>query len=1051
MTDQTYVAVRIEGGVIPSSLLGRVADAKTAGVDGLGGVDYGLAQGEAVREAANRVWAYLRTVWAGYRTALADLPESDRATTLTRERWLLIVLDQLGFGRLPVGRGIEVDGKQFPVSHAWGPVPIHLLGGRIDLDRRTAGVAGAAGQAPQSMVQELLNRSGEHLWALLSNGSTLRLLRDSTSLVGSAYVEFDLEAIFDGELFSDFLVMFTLLHSTRLAVRDDAIGADSCWLEAWRATAVEAGTRALDQLRVGVVEAIETLGTGFLSHPANAELRAKVETDEISLADYNHALLRVIYRLLFTFVAEDRGVLLDAAAEVDARQRFVDYFSTERLRRVARKRRGGRHGDRWKALNLIWSGLGDPAGRPELGLAGIGGLYEPGPLDFLAIAELSNESLLGAVRSLSLVAEKGSGLTRVVDYRSLDSEELGSIYEALLEYVPQWDAANRRYHLASAAGNSRKTTGSYYTPTSLIETLLDSALDPVIDQARKGVTSSDDAVSALLALTVCDPACGSGHFLVGAARRIAKAVAAARTGDPEPPPEQVRSALREVIGTCIYGVDINPLAAELAKVSLWLEALEPGRPLAFLDAHIKVGNTLVGATPALLDAGLPQEAFKPIEGDDKKVVSMLAKQNKNESGGQGSLFGLDEVRTNNRDLVEQARGLTGAALSLADTHVQQQRLKQYVMSNAYRDAKRHADAWCAAFVWPKTADAVTCPTNGTLDSIRNGKIDAEVDAEIDRLASEYRFFHWHLEYPYLFPTERLESDGTLNEATGWYGGFSVVLGNPPWERVKLQEQEFFASSDPEIANAPNAAARKRLIKALPETQPALYDAFVAAKRRAEGESHLLRNSGRFPLAGRGDINTYAVFSEGNRTIVGERGRLGIIVPTGIATDATTQYFFRDLVETGALSSLYDFENRKPLFEGVDSRFKFCLLTLAGRSYRESAADFAFFAHDPTDLKKDDVRFSLTPEEITLLNPNTGTCPVFRSRRDAEITLGIYRRVPVLINENDPINGNPWGIRFMTMFHMSNDSHLFHTRDELEADGWTLNGNVYERPLSDGGG
>lgn len=1052
MSDNSYVGVRIQGGLVPGSLLPRLAGGKVAGIDGLTGADYGLAQGETVREAANRVWAYLTTVWSGYRTALADLPESDRATSLTRDRWLQILLDQLGYGRVPLtgAGGIEVDGKSFPASHMWNNVPVHLLGARVDLDRRTAGVAGAAGQAPQSMVQELLNRSDDHLWAILSNGLTLRLLRDSTSLVGSAYVEFDLEAIFDGDLFSDFLVLFTLVHSTRVAVRNREIGPSSCWLEAWRDTAVEAGSRALEQLRVGVVEAIETLGTGFLAHPANAELRLKVENEVIRRDDFNHALLRIIYRLLFTFVAEDRGLLLDPGASPESRRRYVDYFSTDRLRRIARKRRGGRHGDRWKALDIVWASLGEPAGRPELGLIGIGGLFDSSELDFLAQAELSNEALLKAVRSLCLVSEKGSGITRLVDYRGLDSEELGSIYEALLEYVPQWDAANRVYSLGNAAGNSRKTTGSYYTPTSLIETLLDSALDPVIASARKNAATAEDAEAALLALTVCDPACGSGHFLVGAARRIAKAVAEVRSGDPEPPPERVRHALRDVIGSCIYGVDINPLAAELAKVSLWLEAMEPGRPLAFLDAHIKVGNALMGATPALIADGLPQEAFKPIEGDDKKVAAAYAKRNKEERKGdavQDSLFGVDEASVSNAALVKAAQELRSTALSLTDVHLQARRLEQYVDSTDYRQQKLLADAWCAAFVWPKVAEAPQAITNGLVEDLKAGAAIPETQlAEVERLTAEYRFFHWHLEFPDLFPTEASTPGSTINETTGWYGGFSVVLGNPPWERVKLQEQEFFASLDPEIAAAPNAAARKRLIGMLPETNPALAEAFVAAKRRAEGESHALRNSGRFPLCGRGDINTYAVFAEGNRSLVAERGRLGIIVPTGIATDATTQYFFRDLVETATLASLYDFENAKPLFDGVHRSFKFCLLTLTGRDEREPVADFAFFAHDPNDLRKPDVRFQLTPDEITLLNPNTGTCPVFRSRRDAEITLGIYRRVPVLINENDPVNGNPWGIKFMTMFHMSNDSHLFHAREELEHDGWTLNGNVFERPL-----
>ena len=155
----------------------------------------------------------------------------------------------------------------------------------------------------------------------------------------------------------------------------------------------------------------------------------------------------------------------------------------------------------------------------------------------------------------------------------------------------------------------------------------------------------------------------------------------------------------------------------------------------------------------------------------------------------------------------------------------------------------------------------------------------------------------------------------------------------------------------------------------------------------------------------------------------------------------------------SLASLYDFENSKPLFHGgVHRSTKFCLLTLFGRADRASEAQFAFFLHDPVDLNRDGVRFTLTPEEITLLNPNTGTCPIFRTRRDAEITLGIYRRVPVLINENDPVNGNPWGISFMQgLFNMTSDSHLFHTREELEADGWVLNGNVFEREIDGGGG
>ncbi len=778
MADTAYVGIRIQGGLLPAELLSRLAT-PTSTVPGHTPADYGLAAGETVREAANRVWAYLVTAWAGYRAQLAKLPATDRATGLTRDRWLLILLDQLGYGRVlttPAG-GIAADGKAFPVSHEWGPVPIHLLGERIDLDRKSPGVAGAAGQAPQSIVQELLNRSEPHLWAILSNGSTLRLLRDSTSLVGSAYVEFDLEAIFDGELFSDFLLLFTLLHSTRLAVRDFEIGPASCWIEQWRQLAVEDGSRALDQLRDGVVAALETLGAGFLGHPANGDLRERYETGALSRDDCQHALLRVVYRLLFSFVAEDRNALLSPDATTHARQRYADFFSTARLRRVARHRRGGRHGDRWHALQIVWAGLGSDTGRPELGLAGIGGLFERGELDFLADAELSNEALLKAVRSLSLVREKRTGQQRVVNYRDLGAEELGSIYEALLEYVPTWNPAIREYKLGAAAGNTRKTTGSYYTPTSLIESLLDTALDPALDTAEKRGVETGDVESELLAVTVCDPACGSGHFLVAAARRIAKRLAAARTGEPEPPPEQVRAALREVIGSCIYGVDLNPLAAELAKVSLWLEAMEPGQPLAFLDAQIKVGNALIGATPALLDGGLPQEAFTPIDGDDRKVVAALAKRNKQEAAGQDSLFDVDVARTSNTALAAAAQRLVGAGASLADVHVQQQRLRGYLGSAGYRQAKLHADAWCAAFVWPKVSGAAVCPTTAVLNRLRDEAASPEVGAEIERQTTSYRFFHWHLEFPHIFPTD---GSGARNAVTGWHGGFTVVLGNPPW-------------------------------------------------------------------------------------------------------------------------------------------------------------------------------------------------------------------------------------------------------------------------------
>lgn len=1048
LLDGPMTSARVVGSVVPGGLLSRVR----TGTDLLGSAsaDYHLGAGESVRDAASRAWSYLQGTWASFRAALAASPETDRATTLTRERWSLVLLRELGFGRVPTAPtgGLLVDDKAFGVSHLWEHVPLHLLGWRVELDRRSPGVAGAAQSSPQSMVQELLNRSDDHLWAVLCNGRVLRLLRDSRSLVGSSYVEFDLDTMFDGELFADFLVLFRLAHQSRFETLDGSELPAQCWMEKWRVTALDQGSRALDQLRTGVVTAIERLGSGFVRHPANGQLRVDLASAALSLDEFRHTLLRGVYRLLFLCVAEDRGLLLSPAADAVVRDRYLQYFSTARLRRLARRRLGTRHEDLWRSLAVVLDGLGSEAGRPELGLVGLGGLFDPTggtrsdkSTDLLTSWELSNDALLDAVRALSILPPaKGRPRPEPVDYRNLDAEELGSIYESLLEYIPRHDAAVHEFALVRLAGNEKKTTGSYYTPSSLIEVLLDSALDPVLDEAQQ----RDDPRAGLLAVTVCDPACGSGHFLVAAARRIAKRVAALDTGDPEPGPIALRAALREVVGRCIYGVDVNPLAAELAKVSLWLETLEPGTPLAFLDAHIKVGNSLLGATPALIAGGIPSDAFKPITGDDRKVAASLIKRNTAERAGQAGIFDEDGVHVGNRELAAAVTSADAPTASLVDVHRTAARYGEALDSPAFRRARGVADAWCAAFLWRLTADApppITQRLLALLGRVDQAGIGNPTLAEMERLTAAYRFFHWHVEFPEIFTV----SDATAGDAatTGWAGGFSCVLTNPPWEHTELKEQEFFAGRDPDIAAAPGAT-RKRMIADLASNNPDLALAHSLAKREADGISHFARTSQRYPLCGRGRINTYALFAEMARTLISARGRLGIILPTGIATDATTQHFFRNVVESSSLASLYDFENLRPLFENVDSRFKFALLTLTGRFVREDAADFAFFVHDPAELDRPGVRFALKPDEITLLNPNTGTSPIFRSRRDAEITLGIYRRLPILLKTGDPA-GNPWGISFMQgLFNMTSDSGLFFTREKLEAEGYTLNGNVFER-------
>ncbi len=507
---------------------------------------------------------------------------------------------------------------------------------------------------------------------------------------------------------------------------------------------------------------------------------------------------------------------------------------------------------------------------------------------------------------------------------------------------------------------------------------------------------------------------------MAAARRIARRLAEVRAGEDEPTPAQIQHALHDVVERCIYGVDMNDLAAELAKVSLWLEAMEPGKPLGFLDARIKIGNSLLGTTPALLSNGVPDEAFGVIEGDDKKVSAEVKKRNKVERRGQEA-FSFGAPTASVAQLIDRRQKLVQPVASVEDARSRAKAYEAFDHSNEMEQKRLHADAWCAAFVWPLRAGEPEPPTSSVVRQLGDSGESAgfaETVTKIRNLTREYRFFHWHLEFPEVFG----DPDAGENGAEGWPGGFSCVLGNPPWERVKLQEQEFFAARNEAVAKAPNAAARTRLIKQLAENDPILHREFLAAKRNAEGQSVSMRLSGRYPFNGRGDVNTYAVFAELFRNLTGPHGRSGIIVPTGIATDATTQYFFKDLVESSTIAALYDFENAAPIFEGVHRSFKFSLLTMAGRFSKSEVASFAFFLHDPAHI--DGTKFALSPDEIKLINPNTGTLPIFRTRRDAEITLSIYRRVPVLVDETDRFGGNPWGVSFGEVIHMANDSAKF---------------------------
>ena len=562
---------------------------------------------------------------------------------------------------------------------------------------------------------------------------------------------------------------------------------------------------------------------------------------------------------------------------------------------------------------------------------------------------------------------------------------------------------------------------------------------------------TDAIVNELLALTVCDPACGSGHFLVAAARRIAKRVAAVREGNPEPTLAVGPHALHEVIARCIYGVDLNPMAVELAKVSLWLEALEAGKALSFLDAHVKCGNGLIGTTPALLRDGIPNTAFKKVEGDDPKFTKALAKTNNHERHGHLRLdLGLMPTM-DNIALATALRRISGTTPdTLSEVREQARGYSAWTASTTYQHVRHTADAWCAAFMWRKTGDAPPPITHNVFLAMQQGNASAvpsDTHEEIARLREQYKFFHWHIAFPNIFTVP--EDSSSADPTTGWEGGFSCILGNPPWDKVDFEDKKYFSVVEPSIAAMSGAKRRIRIERWMAEN-PISSRQYLLERRRQKSTFLFAGSSGAFPLCSKGlsvkgvtMLQTDQLFAERFSSIVSPNGRVGCVVPTAIATGAGSQYLFSSLTRHGAIRLLYDFENRNKIFESVDSRQKFCLLSLVGRGLREPDSSFAFFLLDPADLGDTSRIFSLTPDEIKLMSPNTGNLPIFRTRRDADLTSAVYRKFPVL--QNDQRRQEGWQIQFLpTMFHLTDDSDIFYGQEDLRNDGWRLEGNIFCR-------
>lgn len=998
-TELAFDALRVEGGLLAPEWLAKVARLE-AGEQGE--ADYGVDKGLNLRDEIGRYWRIAQPLHAEFAAGLAA--GADRAALAERYVTALFV-KVFGFTSLVPIAPVVLGEKAWPIGHsALGrrvPFVVAPAGTGLDVTSPVFG-DGLRKRSAFGLAQEYLNAAPDADYALVTDGVTLRLARDNASLTRPAWIEADLGRIFAEGLFADFAALWLLIHVSRFGRPDRP--PSECALETWREKGREEGTRAREHLRRGVEEALEALGQGFVAHPDNAALRAALQSGTLTDRDLFNQLLRLVYRLIFLLTVEERGLLHPDGTPESARALYADGYSLRRLReRAARRSAHDRHTDAWDGVRIVFRGLAK--GEARLGLPALAGLFAASQCPALDAAKLENRHLLLAVFKLAWLRDKG-GLSRV-NWRDMGPEELGSVYESLLELVPVVSVAGRSFAFAGAdqaTGTARKMSGSYYTADALVQAVLDSSLEPVV--RRTEAANPGRAAQALLDLAVVDPACGSGHFLLGAARRLATHVARAEVNGT-PSAADYRRALRQVVGRCIYGVDLNPLAVELCRVALWMEAIEPGLPLTFLDAHIQQGNALFGATPELMAAGIPEVAWEAIEGDDPSVARSLRQRHRM---GNLGLFAAAPQGTaeapESRPYEDEDDGtLDGLARKEAA-------FARWLREST--DARFLADLWCAAFVWPKQAGETdaAAPVRALWGVIvaNPASVPASTRQIAESLRDRFGFFHWHIAFKRVMDR----------------GGFDVVLGNPPWDTLSPDAKEFFAAWDPAIRQQAREEQEATITRLT--SDPAIAKAWADTRRNLYGLVHFLKESGRFTLyaegnLGKGDFNVYRMFAELALRHVRTGGIASQVVPDGLYSGANTAAIRRHMMDRYLLDPLLGFENAAGVwFPGVHRSQKFCIYA-AQRGEQPTPALRARFGirtivHLAAALGGDLLRVPLAM--VREFSPDALAVMEFTSQLDIDIAAKMYARWPKF---GDEAAGPPYR-QYMREIDMGTDRELF---------------------------
>jgi hypothetical protein len=964
--------------------------------------------------------------------------------------------------------------------YAHGLVAVESKRWNRPLDRASG--RGDEALAPSTQMLRYLRRiddltHGRLRWGVLTNGIKWRLYWAGARSVSEEFLEIDLGRVLGlggegADLFATpadrdhWLRVFALMFG-RVSFPRGVDGNSFHQRALLQAAFYE--ERVADSLS-GLV--FEKVFPSLASAIAGAAPEAPLET-------VREASLVLLYRLLFLLYAEDRALL-----PVN-NDRYDDYALRPLRNDVARRISDG---DAFStSAARIWGHVSDlsrivDGGDTSVGIPPYnGGLFaQDAAGGLLERVRISDAVMAPALDALS--HERRDGEARYINYRDLSVQQLGSIYERLLEFeIVQEDGALAvRPNLFA-----RKNSGSYYTPEELVRLILDETLEPLItdrlatfrtalekrdskdaeDYQRRLLRDADPA-QAILGLRVCDPAMGSGHFLVSLVDTLsvqvldAMAEAAVLAADLDyisPLADEIgrirdtilRNARdkgwaieeeqlddrhivrRMVLKRCVYGVDKNPMAVELAKVALWLHTFTVGAPLSFIDHHLRAGDSLFGLwvrdaidkaaqggellwNEALRNAQRSAEAMKTIEALTDVEIA--------EAHRSAAMYEDVELMTGELDgFVSFIHAIDWLKLN--------------------RDGKALVRLWLdGRFGDPIPIARRRKPPEA--GKARPDEVEAftEIWERARTLIAEERFLNWQIAFPGVWHNW---------SSKGREGGFDAVVGNPPWDRIKLQQVEWFAARRPEIALAQRASDRARMIAALKAADDPLYADFEKADARAADTARMARKSGHYPMLSGGDTNLNSLFIERAHALVKPGGMVGMLVPSGLASDQSSAAFFRKVTGARQVRYVIDFFNKRYdgslFFPDVYYRFKFCAYVAGGEQRTFDSACYGFFIRDLTEVANADRVFPIGRDEIDLINPNSGTAPIFRSRRDKEVTSGIYARLPVLVNRTGAENVAAWPVRYVRMLDMANDSGLFRTRNELESNegAWSVGGSVFD--------